>query len=64
MVRPAGLPDGWTIKVIESTANVWEVTALDHAGRIASAVGSDPEAATLKAVAGAADIQRQLDNRS
>lgn len=63
VVRPAGLPYGWTIRVIERSVNFWEVSAVDPAGRTASAVDSDLEIAAAKAVAGATDIQRQLDNR-
>lgn len=59
----AGLPRGWTLRVTERSANVWEVVAVDPAGRAASATDSDLETATAKAVEGATSIQRQLDDR-
>jgi len=63
VVRPAGLPEGWTVTVTERSANVWEVSAVDSAGRTSSAAGSDLEGAAAEAVAGAVAIQRQLDGR-
>ena len=63
LVRPAGLPDGWTLSVAERSANVWEVSAVDSAGRTSSAAGSDLESAAAEAIAGAVAIQRQLEGR-
>lgn len=54
-------PDGWSLRVVERSAGVYEATVTDKFGRTASTSGTNESEAVTRAIEFAVDIQHRAN---